>query len=49
MVSADREPVVDAQGLQRRLFADSIGRTLPVTVLRGEAMVDVLAMPTELT
>ncbi len=49
VVSADREPVVDAQGLQRRLFADSIGRTLPVTVLRGEAMVDVLATPTELT
>ena len=47
-VSADREPVTDAQGLQRRLFAASIGRTMPVTVLRGEAMVDVLAVPTEL-
>jgi S1-C subfamily serine protease len=49
VVDADREPVVDAQGLQRRLFADSIGRTLPVTVLRGAAMVDVLAVPAELT
>jgi serine protease Do len=48
VVDADREPVTDAQGLQRRLFADSIGRTLPVTVLRGQAMVDVLAVPTEL-
>jgi serine protease Do len=48
VVSADREPVVDAQGLQRRLFAGSIGRTLPVTVLRGQAMVDVLATPVEL-
>ena len=38
----------DAQGLQRRLFAASIGRTMPVTVLRGGAMVDVLAVPTEL-
>ncbi len=49
VVSADREPVADAQGLQRRLFAGSIGRTLPVTVLRGQAMVDVLAVPAELT
>ncbi|MDD7967326.1 S1C family serine protease [Actinomycetospora lemnae] len=49
VVSADREPVSDAQGLQRRLFATSIGRTMPVTVLRGEAMVDVLAVPSELT
>jgi S1-C subfamily serine protease len=48
VVSADREPVSDAQGLQRRLFAASIGRTMPVTVLRGEAMVDVLAVPSEL-
>ena len=48
VVSADREPVTDAQGLQRRLFAASIGRTMPVTVLRGAAMVDVLAVPTEL-
>ena len=43
------EPVSDAQGLQRRLFATSIGRPMPVTVLRGEAMVDVLAVPSELT
>ncbi|MEJ2890139.1 S1C family serine protease [Actinomycetospora aeridis] len=49
VVSADREPVSDAQGLQRRLFATSIGRTMPVTVLRGDAMVDVLAVPSELT
>lgn len=48
VVSAGREPVTDAQGLQRRLFADSIGTTMPVTVLRGTAMVDVLAVPTEL-
>jgi len=48
VVSAAREPVTDAQGLQRRLFSDSIGVTMPVTVLRGAAMVDVLAVPTEL-
>lgn len=48
VVSADREPVDQARGIQRRLFADSIGRTMPVTVLRGDAMVDVLAVPAEL-
>ncbi|MFC5064905.1 S1C family serine protease [Actinomycetospora atypica] len=49
IVDADREPVAQAQDLQRRLFAEAIGRTLPVTVLRGDAMVDVLAVPAELT
>ncbi|MCD2190640.1 S1C family serine protease [Actinomycetospora soli] len=49
VVDADHEPVTQARDLQRRLFADAIGRTLPVTVLRGDAMVDVLAVPAELT
>ncbi|MDQ1616388.1 MAG: hypothetical protein QOJ60_2327 [Actinomycetota bacterium] len=49
VVSAGREPVSDAQSLQRLLFADAIGRPLPVTVLRSGAMVDVIAVPTELT
>ena len=39
----------DAQSLQRLLFADAIGRPLPVTVLRNGAMVDVIAVPAELT
>lgn len=39
----------DAQSLQRLLFADAIGTRFPVTVLRGEAMVDVIAIPAELT
>lgn len=38
----------DAQGLQRLLFADAIGTRFPLTVLRGEAMVDVIAVPEEL-
>ena len=38
-----------AQSLQRLLFADAIGQPLPMTVLRNGAMVDVIAMPTELT
>ncbi len=49
VVTAGRQPVSDAQSLQRLLFADAIGRPLPVTVLRNGAMVDVIATPTELT
>ena len=49
VVTAGREPVSDAQSLQRLLFADAIGRPLPVTVLRNGAMVDVIAVPAELT
>jgi len=41
--------VQDAQGIQRQLFADAIGAPLPVTVLRNGAMVDVVAVPTELS
>ncbi|MGH3937177.1 MAG: S1C family serine protease [Pseudonocardiaceae bacterium] len=48
VLSAGRKPVTDAQGIQRQLFADAIGTTLPITALRGGAMVDVLTVPTEL-
>src|SRR3954463_16108491 len=46
---AGRRPVADAQSLQRLLFADAIGRPLPMTVHRRGAMVDVITLPTELT
>jgi len=49
VLSVGREPVTDAQGIQRQLFAESIGVALPVTVLRNGAMVDVVAVPAELT
>ncbi|GAA1018110.1 trypsin-like peptidase domain-containing protein [Acrocarpospora pleiomorpha] len=49
VLSAGRKPVGDAQGLQRLMFAEAIGRPLPVTVLRNGALVDVIAEPTELT
>jgi S1-C subfamily serine protease len=49
VLSAGRAPVADAQSLQRLLFDDAIGVALPVTVLRNGAMVDVIAVPTELT
>src|SRR6266536_4677598 len=49
VLSVGRTPVSDAQGIQRLLFADAIGIPLPVTVLRNGAMVDVMAVPVELT
>jgi len=48
VLSAGRVPVGDAQGLQRLLFDDAIGHPLPLTVYRNGAMVDVIAVPSEL-
>lgn len=45
---AGHTPVSEAQSLQRLLFADAVGRPLPITVLRNGAMVDVVATPKEL-
>ncbi|MFI5775581.1 S1C family serine protease [Nocardia sp. NPDC051570] len=44
-----RTRVHNAQGLRRHLLADTIAQPLPLTVLRNGAMVDVIAVPTELT
>lgn len=49
VLEAGRTPVADAQSLQRLLFTEAIGRPLPMTVLRNGAMVDVVAVPGELT
>jgi S1-C subfamily serine protease len=49
VLDVGRHPVQDAQGIQRRLFGDAVGVPLPVTVLRNGAMVDVVAVPTELS
>ncbi|MFI7676076.1 S1C family serine protease [Actinophytocola sp. NPDC049390] len=49
VLTVAREQVQDAQGIQRRLFAEVIGTDLAITVLRNGAMVDVYARPTELT
>ncbi|MFI7446135.1 S1C family serine protease [Nonomuraea sp. NPDC049714] len=49
VLSAGRAPVDDAQSLQRLMFADAIGRPLPITVYRNGALVDVIAEPVELT
>ena len=48
VLDVGRHPVEDAQGIQRQLFGDAIGVPLPVTVLRNGAMVDVVAVPSEL-
>ncbi len=48
VLTAARRPVADAQALQRLMFADAIGRPLPITVLRNGALVDVIAEPVEL-
>ena len=48
LLSAGRVPVSDAQSLQRLLFDDAIAKPLPLTVFRNGAMVDVIAVPTEL-
>ncbi|PZS39131.1 MAG: peptidase S1 [Pseudonocardiales bacterium] len=48
VLSAGRKPVTDAQGIQRQLFSEAIGTTLPITVLRNGAMVDVITVLTEL-
>ena len=49
VLSAGATDLRDAQSLQRLLFADAIGTRFPITVLRGDAMVDVIAVPAELT
>jgi S1-C subfamily serine protease len=48
VLAVDTKPLSDAQSLQKLLFDDAIGRRMEVTVLRGEAMVDVVAVPVEL-
>ncbi|MBY8872128.1 trypsin-like peptidase domain-containing protein [Micromonospora sp. PLK6-60] len=48
ILSAGGRPVSDGQGLQRLMLGSAIGARLPVTVLRRGALVDVIAVPTEL-
>ncbi len=48
VLTVGRQPITDAQGIQRQLFGEAIGISLPITVLRNGAMVDVIAVPAEL-
>ncbi len=48
LISVAGEAVRDAQGLQRRMFAEAIDQPLAITTHRNGAMVDVIAQPVEL-
>ncbi|HYU04825.1 MAG TPA: trypsin-like peptidase domain-containing protein [Jatrophihabitantaceae bacterium] len=49
MVSVNGEDVVTSTALQRLMVEDAIGRRLEITVWRNGALVDVIAVPRELT
>ena len=49
LLTAAGAAVHDAQSLQRLMFEEVIGVPMPITVYRNGAMVDVVAVPTELT
>jgi S1-C subfamily serine protease len=49
LLTAGDEPMDSAQKLQGLMLADAIGRPLAMTALRGDALVDVIATPKELT
>ena len=48
LLTAGGHEVATAQDLQRLMFAEAIGRPLPVTIMRNGALVDVIAEPSEL-
>jgi S1-C subfamily serine protease len=48
VLAVDGVSLDDAQSLQKRLFADAIGRRMEITVLRNGALVDAVVVPTEL-
>jgi S1-C subfamily serine protease len=48
ILTAGRHAISDVQELQRLMLADNIGARLPITVVRNDALVDVIATPTEL-
>jgi S1-C subfamily serine protease len=48
LVKANGEAVTSAQSLQRLMLGNAIGRPLALTVLRSEALLDVVVMPEEL-
>jgi S1-C subfamily serine protease len=48
VLAVDGVPLGDAQSLQKRLFFDAIGQRMEITVLRNGALVDAVAIPSEL-
>lgn len=49
ILAVEGAPLRDAQSLQRLLFEESIDKRLEITVLRNGALVDAVAVPSELT
>ena len=49
VLAVDGIPLGDAQSLQKRLFADAIGKRVEITALRNGALVDAVAVPVELS
>jgi S1-C subfamily serine protease len=49
VLAVNGAPLRDAQSLQRQLFTDAIARRTEITAIRNNALVDVIAHPTELT
>src|ERR1700761_415496 len=48
LLNAGGHEVATAQALPRLMFAEEVGRPLPVTVMRNGALVDVIAEPVEM-
>ncbi|UQU63990.1 trypsin-like peptidase domain-containing protein [Couchioplanes caeruleus] len=48
LITAGGEPVQTVQALQRLMLGPAIGKNLPITVLRKNALVDVVTVPDEL-
>lgn len=48
ILAVNGQPLADAQSLQKLMFANAIGRRTEITVLRGDALVDVITEPVEL-
>jgi S1-C subfamily serine protease len=49
ILAVDLTPLRDAQSLQQLLFEEAIGSRMEITVVRNGALVDVVAVPAELT
>ena len=49
ILTAGGKPVESVQALQRLMLGPAIGARLPITVMRRDALVDVVSIPTELT
>jgi len=48
LISAGGQPVQTVQALQRLMLGPAIGTNLPITLLRKNALVDVVTIPAEL-